>query len=84
LGLAFARGVSTRESPDQLSGRGVGMDVVKESVEATGGEALLESEPGRGARVVLRFPYDGGEAATAPREGTHTSRTEDGERPVAP
>jgi len=84
LGLAFARGVSTRESPDQLSGRGVGMDVVKESVEATGGEALLESEPGRGVRVLLRFPHDGGEAATAPRESTHTSRTEDGERPVAP
>ena len=54
--LACLPGVSTVTDVDDVSGRGVGMDAVKRSVESLGGALELESQPGRGTRVVLRLP----------------------------
>jgi two-component system chemotaxis sensor kinase CheA len=54
--LIFAPGFSTAEKVSDLSGRGVGMDVVKSSVESMGGTVTLGSEPGRGSRFVIRLP----------------------------
>jgi chemotaxis protein histidine kinase CheA len=54
--LVFEPGFSTRESADQLSGRGVGMDVVRNEIEALGGEVHLSSEWKRGTLVRLSFP----------------------------
>ncbi|HKG03911.1 MAG TPA: chemotaxis protein CheA [Conexibacter sp.] len=54
--LLFAPGFSTAPSTTDLSGRGVGMDAVRESVRALGGEITLTSEPGRGACAQLRLP----------------------------
>jgi two-component system chemotaxis sensor kinase CheA len=54
--LLFAPGFSTAPSTTDLSGRGVGMDAVRESVRALGGEITLVSAPGEGALASLRLP----------------------------
>ncbi|HZR35238.1 MAG TPA: chemotaxis protein CheA [Nevskia sp.] len=54
--LIFAPGFSTAEKVSDISGRGVGMDVVKRNVEALGGRVEVESRPGAGTRVAIRLP----------------------------
>jgi two-component system chemotaxis sensor kinase CheA len=54
--LTTLPGFSTAPRGGQVSGRGVGMDVVRSSVESFGGRLLLDSQPGRGTRVVLALP----------------------------
>jgi two-component system chemotaxis sensor kinase CheA len=54
--LACLPGVSTAREVTEVSGRGVGMDAVKRTVEALGGRLELSSQPGRGTRLVLRMP----------------------------
>lgn len=54
--LVFLPGFSTVESVSRLSGRGVGMDVVRTNVERIGGSVELESAVGRGTSVRLRLP----------------------------
>ncbi len=54
--LICTPGLSTAEAVTQTSGRGVGMDVVKRSVDALGGSLRLTSEPGRGSTFSLRLP----------------------------
>ncbi|WP_372013529.1 chemotaxis protein CheA [Pseudoxanthomonas sp. 10H] len=54
--LIFQPGFSTAEQVTDLSGRGVGMDVVRRNIQALGGEVQLESGLGRGTRVVIRLP----------------------------
>lgn len=56
LRLVFAPGFSTAEAVTNLSGRGVGMDVVKRTIEGLRGEIELESEEGRGSTVRMRMP----------------------------
>jgi chemosensory pili system protein ChpA (sensor histidine kinase/response regulator) len=56
LDLIFLQGLSTRRDVTDISGRGVGMDVVRETVMRLQGEVELWSEPGRGTRVTLRVP----------------------------
>ncbi|AKC88076.1 chemotaxis protein CheA [Pseudoxanthomonas suwonensis] len=54
--LIFQPGFSTADQVTDLSGRGVGMDVVRRNIQALGGEVQLESGEGRGTRVVIRLP----------------------------
>jgi two-component system chemotaxis sensor kinase CheA len=54
--LLFAAGFSTRRRVSEISGRGVGLDVVAASVIRVGGEVFLESEPGEGTRVTMEVP----------------------------
>lgn len=54
--LIFQAGFSTAEAVTDLSGRGVGMDVVRKNIQALGGEVQLESAAGQGTRVVIRLP----------------------------
>lgn len=49
-------GFSTNTEVTEFSGRGVGMDVVKKSVEEVGGTVSITSEPGRGMTTTLRIP----------------------------
>ncbi|MDR0248094.1 MAG: chemotaxis protein CheA [Oscillospiraceae bacterium] len=49
-------GFSTNEQVTELSGRGVGMDVVKKNIEKIGGTVLLDSTPGKGMTVTIRIP----------------------------
>ena len=54
--LVFRPGFSTAETVSDVSGRGVGMDAVRASIEATGGTVTLSSVRGEGSRVRLRLP----------------------------
>ncbi len=54
--LIFEPGFSTAEQITSLSGRGVGMDVVKKSVEALRGAITLSSRPGQGTLLQMRLP----------------------------
>jgi two-component system chemotaxis sensor kinase CheA len=54
--LAFLPGLSTSEQVSALSGRGVGLDVVANSIRALGGQVSVASEPGRGTTFTLRLP----------------------------
>jgi two-component system, chemotaxis family, sensor kinase CheA len=54
--LIFAPGFSTAEKATQVSGRGVGMDVVRRNVEELNGAVSLQSPPGGGTAVELRIP----------------------------
>ncbi len=56
IDLVFLPGFSTRDEVSELSGRGVGMDVVKQKVEALGGSVAVASRVGRGTTVHLRLP----------------------------
>ncbi|MFB9969874.1 chemotaxis protein CheA [Pseudoroseomonas cervicalis] len=56
LRLIFAPGFSTAEQVSDLSGRGVGMDVVRATVEKAGGWVDVESEIGRGTAIRVTLP----------------------------
>ncbi len=56
LQLIFLPGFSTAEAVTNVSGRGVGMDVVKTNVEKIGGKVEIESCPGKGATLRMRIP----------------------------
>ncbi len=56
VNLVFLPGLSTTEQATMLSGRGVGMDVVKQRVEQLGGRVTLESVVGKGIRLSMVVP----------------------------
>ncbi|MGC8778942.1 MAG: chemotaxis protein CheA, partial [Candidatus Caldatribacteriaceae bacterium] len=56
LSFLFLPGFSTARAISNVSGRGVGMDVVKTNVESMGGQVDIETNPGRGTTVRLRIP----------------------------
>jgi two-component system chemotaxis sensor kinase CheA len=56
LQLVFLPGFSTASSVTNVSGRGVGMDVVRNNVEKIGGKVEIESRAGRGTTLRLRIP----------------------------
>lgn len=56
LDLIFRPGFSTRSGADELSGRGVGMDVVLDSISALNGTVDVVSEEGKGTSFVLQIP----------------------------
>ena len=56
LDLAFASGISTAKKITELSGRGVGLDVVRTNVEALGGSVRLETKVGQGTKFTVRLP----------------------------
>jgi len=56
LALVFAPGFSTAETVTDLSGRGVGMDVVRRNIEGLRGTLAIESVDGAGATITIRLP----------------------------
>ena len=56
LALIFLPGLSTRESADDVSGRGVGMDIVKTNISKLGGVIDVHSETGIGTKMTITLP----------------------------
>ncbi|WP_440954024.1 chemotaxis protein CheW [Methanosarcina sp. Mfa9] len=54
--LIFTHGFSTASRVTDVSGRGVGMDVVKNRIENLGGSIKIESKPGKGTKFELKLP----------------------------
>lgn len=56
IDLIFLPGFSTSETVSEISGRGVGMDVVKNNIASVSGMVDVESRPGCGSRVIITLP----------------------------
>ncbi len=54
--LIFAAGFSTADVVSDVSGRGVGMDVVRKNINELGGGIEIESDPGKGSAIIIRLP----------------------------
>lgn len=54
--LAFSKGLSTAREVTDVSGRGMGLDIVRHTVEKLHGRVEIESRPGRGTRFTIRMP----------------------------
>jgi len=54
--LLFLPGFSTADQVSALSGRGVGMDVVRQAIQSLGGRITIHSEPGKGTRFSISLP----------------------------
>ncbi|HYX37489.1 MAG TPA: ATP-binding protein [Oligoflexus sp.] len=55
----FASGFSTKDQATEISGRGLGMEALRQAVRALGGDLKLESEVGRGTTLILHWPRSG-------------------------
>ncbi|MGJ3649721.1 chemotaxis protein CheA [Sphingomonas sp. GlSt437] len=56
LDLIFQPGLSTKDQVTKISGRGVGMDVVRANIEQIGGRIELNNRPGRGLTITIHVP----------------------------
>ena len=56
LDLIFEAGLSSRDQVTSVSGRGVGMDVVRANIEQLGGRVTLRNRPGQGLTIVMHVP----------------------------
>jgi len=56
INLLFKPGMSTAKVVSDISGRGVGLDVVKTKIESLGGSVEVESETNRGTRFIIKLP----------------------------
>lgn len=54
--LIFRPGFSTADQVSDVSGRGVGMDVVRRNINELGGNIEIESDPGKGSAIIIRLP----------------------------
>jgi two-component system, chemotaxis family, sensor kinase CheA len=54
--LLFTSGFSTADAANDISGRGVGMDVVRQKIRQLGGEVVIDSTPGEGTLAQIRLP----------------------------
>ena len=64
LRLIFRPGFTTLDSASEVSGRGVGLDVVETAIEQVGGELRVSTEPTRGTTFEIRLPVTFGLVAT--------------------
>ena len=56
LDLIFTNGFTTRAGADELSGRGVGLDIVRQNISTLGGDIRVSSRPGHGTRFAIQMP----------------------------
>ncbi|MCL4514599.1 MAG: chemotaxis protein CheA [Firmicutes bacterium] len=56
MGLLFNAGFSTAEKITEVSGRGVGLDVVRSKIQALNGSVSVENEPGKGSVFTIKLP----------------------------
>ncbi|SET07930.1 two-component system, chemotaxis family, sensor kinase CheA [Oceanobacillus limi] len=54
--MIFSSGFSTADQISDISGRGVGLDVVRSKIESLGGNIIVESEPGKGSKFSIQLP----------------------------
>ena len=56
LNIIFEQGFSTNNTVNDISGRGIGMDVVKSKIESLNGTIDIETEKGKGTKVIINLP----------------------------
>ena len=93
LELIFEAGLSSRDKVTAISGRGVGMDVVRANIEQLGGRVALRNQPGKGLAITIHVPLTlsilstiivsaGGQRFAVPRQSVEeiVTATSDGVR----
>ena len=70
MSLAMRRGVTTRSEAGDISGRGVGLDVVVAAMRRAAGDVTIRTQAGRGSQVTLRLPVPGRVITAVRGEGT--------------
>ena len=65
VNLVFHPGLSTKEVTTEVSGRGVGMDVVKTNIDKMGGRIAITSEVGQGSTFRIQIPLSLGRSGRA-------------------
>ena len=73
--LIFRPGFSTAQVVTDLSGRGVGMDVVRTNVESVGGAIDIASRAGHGTTFTIRLPFRSQPARSAPQSRPNSQRS---------
>lgn len=58
LTLIFLNGLTTQENANTISGRGVGMDIVRQSVSELNGSIEVNSSPGQGSEFIMKIPVN--------------------------
>jgi two-component system, chemotaxis family, sensor kinase CheA len=56
LDLIYRPGFSTRPNPDEVSGRGIGMDVVQQNIKRLNGRMVVQNQPGKGVTFTMEIP----------------------------
>ena len=56
--LVFLPGITTKTEATEISGRGIGLDVVKNQIEALGGSVSVSSTPHKGTQFILEVPFE--------------------------
>ena len=56
IGLIFASGMSTKEQATEVSGRGVGLDIVRKNIETLNGYVKVDTKVGKGTKFTVRLP----------------------------
>lgn len=90
LHLIFEPGLSCKDEVTEISGRGVGMDVVRAAIEQIGGRVEMDSAPGKGLRLSIHVPLTlsiisaivvaaGGQRFAIPRQSIEEIVTDHGE-----
>ena len=59
VNLIFYPGFSSKEMVTELSGRGIGMDVVKKNIEKLGGDIKIKTVKEKGTEFLINLPYKG-------------------------
>ena len=91
LDLVFEPGLSSKDEVSDISGRGVGMDVVRTCIEQIGGRVDLDNAPGKGLRLAIHVPLTlsiisaivvgaGGQRFAIPRQAIEEIVTERGDQ----
>ncbi len=81
LAYLFRPGFSTAAAISAVSGHGIGLDVVRTTLEEIGGTVTLDSTPGRGTRATLSLPDEAGTAPTM-RPRAFTAARNAGDDPI--
>tara|TARA_Y100001954_G_scaffold42968_2_gene44114 strand:- start:6863 stop:9481 length:2619 start_codon:yes stop_codon:yes gene_type:complete len=56
--LIFKEGFSSKEEASKISGRGLGMDIIKKNIESLGGQIKINTKKGQGTEFILGFPFN--------------------------
>ena len=56
--LIFKEGFSSKDEASKVSGRGLGMEIIKKNIESLGGQIKINTKKGHGTEFLLTFPFE--------------------------
>ena len=56
--IIFKEGFSSKDEANIVSGRGLGMEIIKKNIESLGGQIKINTKKGHGTEFLLTFPFE--------------------------